>query len=376
MQRKIAIINQDSGYLMIDIANAYADAGYDVALLTGRLVQRNIMLNPNVKLDKIIRYNRSSIFGRIFSWTIAFLQILSKVLYRYRKSQLFIVSNPPISPLIPLFCRNSFLLLIYDVYIEKLSQYTILKERSPLVFLWKKMHSMVFARATKIVTLTEGMKQTLEKYTKGKTVEIVPLWTDNEFLKPIDSDENPFVLKFGLSSYFIVLYSGNLGASSGAESILEIASHVHCEEIKFVIIGEGIKKEYLRNRIKSLSLNNCVLLPWQEPDVLPFSLASSDLSIVALAGNSSNNSIPSKLFNYISVGAPILCLANPDSDVAKMVIREGIGECFEPDQLKETAEFILKMYSAPDELRQFQINSLNTSKKFTRENAKSFLLFD
>ena len=39
MNNEIVIINQDSGYLMIDLANAYNRAGYKVTLVAGRLVQ-------------------------------------------------------------------------------------------------------------------------------------------------------------------------------------------------------------------------------------------------------------------------------------------------------------------------------------------------
>ena len=46
MSKAITIINQDSGYLMIDIANAYAEAGYEVSLIAGRLVERNTPFEP------------------------------------------------------------------------------------------------------------------------------------------------------------------------------------------------------------------------------------------------------------------------------------------------------------------------------------------
>lgn len=39
-KKSIVIINQDSGYLMIDIANAYVNEGFWVTLVTGRLVKR------------------------------------------------------------------------------------------------------------------------------------------------------------------------------------------------------------------------------------------------------------------------------------------------------------------------------------------------
>ena len=93
--KKILIINQDSGYLMIDIANAYLKKGYIVDLIEGRLVQRNIKLDENVKWSKIISYNRSGNFKRIYTWLVATIQIVFKIWFYCRDYELFIVSNPP-----------------------------------------------------------------------------------------------------------------------------------------------------------------------------------------------------------------------------------------------------------------------------------------
>ena len=73
--KKIVFINQDSGYLMIDIVNAHVAKGYECVLITGRLVERNSKLSESVKVKRIIAYNRSSTFRRLFTWSFGFLQI-------------------------------------------------------------------------------------------------------------------------------------------------------------------------------------------------------------------------------------------------------------------------------------------------------------
>lgn len=370
---KITIINQDSGYLMIDIANTFVEAGYLVSLITGRLVIRNTMLHSSVRQHRIVKYHRRSIPSRLFSWLFGFIQILFLIWFRHPNDHLFIVSNPPISPLLPLFCRNSFSLLIYDVYIKKPVDFLPLKQKSPIAKLWKYLHIMTFKKAARIFTLTEGMKNTLDKYCSQKLVEVVPIWTDNDFLKPLEKSLNPFVVKHGLDKKFIVLYSGNLGATSGVEHLMEAAALVKNTGIQFVIIGEGIKKETIRKRIQELNLPNCLLLPWQETSELPYSLALADLAVVSLVSKSAKNAIPSKLFNYMSVGAPILCIADHYSDLASLVRIEDIGQSFEPGKNQQIADFILELYNNPDKLEHFRSKSLIVSKKFTKDNAKMFL---
>ena len=162
------------------------------------------------------------------------------------------------------------------------------------------------------ISLTEGMQQTILKYSGKKSAEIVPIWTDNEFLKPVPIEENPFIKEHHLENKFLILYSGNIGTSSGVEMLVNIAAEIISEKIQFVIIGEGIRKKSIEEKVRALGLTNCILLPWQETDILPFSLASANLSVVSLSAGTSKNAIPSKLYNYMSVGSPILGLADSD----------------------------------------------------------------
>ena len=94
-EKVVVIINQDSGYLMIDIANAFFAKEFDVHLITGRLVERNNPLNEKIKVTKIIRYQRDSTLKRLGTWLIGFFQILFQILLKHRKKKLLLVFFPP-----------------------------------------------------------------------------------------------------------------------------------------------------------------------------------------------------------------------------------------------------------------------------------------
>ena len=61
---------------MIDLANAYIEAGYKVTLVAGRLVQRDKPLAEKIQFKKIVRYNRTSTIKRLFTWSWGAIQIL------------------------------------------------------------------------------------------------------------------------------------------------------------------------------------------------------------------------------------------------------------------------------------------------------------
>jgi len=374
--KRITIINQDSGYLMIDIANSFASKGFETTIIAGRIVERNTPLNNDVKVNKIVRYNRKSIFMRIITWLIGFVQIWLHIMTKHRNEELLIVSNPPIAPFVALFCRNKFNVLIFDLYVETLQEYHPFGTKSVLVYLWKRLHTNIFKRAKTIFVLTEGMKQNLEKYTFGKEVGILSLWTDNAYIKPIDKANNLFIKRHGIENKFIILYSGNIGFSSGVEDIVRLAKKfTDNKDICFLIIGDGILKSKIQDRIKDLNLNNCILLPWQDQAVLPYSLASAQLSIVSLSAKSSTNSIPSKVYNYISVGSPVLCIADSDSDISKFVLLNEVGKSFTTNELDFAEDYIRHLYNNPNELEEIKTHTQIVSGKFTSENAEKYVRY-
>ncbi|HEM48570.1 MAG TPA: glycosyltransferase WbuB, partial [Caldithrix sp.] len=338
--KEIVIINQDSGYLMIDIANTFNEAGYKVILITGRLVQRNIPLHESVRLDKIIKYRRSNIFMRLVSWIVATLQILFKIWFKYRDSHLFIVSNPPLAPLLPLISRNSYSILIFDVYPDAISNLGILSKKSLLFKLWSSANKKSFAKAKYVYTISEGMKSILKKYGNDLEPEVVSIWTDNFFLKPIDPLKNPFIKKYNLTGKFIVLYSGNIGIAGDVDSLIELAASSRRDDVVFLIIGKGARRETLMKEGISRKLKNILFLPWQPVEELPYSLSSASVAVVIQGNRISEIAVPSKFYNYISVGVPILCIASRDAEISSLVAKYDCGKVFESNNFSGMVDYI------------------------------------
>jgi len=372
--KKIVIINQDSGYLMIDIANAFVTKGFDVHLITGRFVERNNLLNEKIKVTKIIRYQRDSTLKRLGTWLIGFVQILFLIIFRHRKKKLLLVSNPPFATLIPLLTNNPFSLLIYDVYPDALVEYKILNSDSYIIKSWKKANKRVFKKARHLYTLNEAMKSVLGKYTNLEKVKVIPIWTDNTFLKPILKNKNTFIKENDLEDKFIIQYSGNLGKTHNIEKLLDVAEILKEEPFFFLIIGGGEKFILMESEIERRKLKNTRLLPWQPTKTLPESLAAADIGVVTLGVEASGLSIPSKVYNLMSVGVPILSIADKSSALAALVEDNKIGENFEIKDVANMANFILKIQKSKSKREKYAQNSLYLSKEYTPENAFNFIV--
>lgn len=361
---KLTIVNQDSGYLMIDIANAYCKIGYKVSLITGRLNQRSTPLDSGVEVRHIIKYNRSNSLKRVFTWSLAALQILFLLWFRYRNHRLLLVSNPPFAPLLPIFTRNIFDLLIYDIYPDALAKMGYLSSNHWFYRFWARKNRTVFRKARRIITISDGMKKVLSNYAQAERIEVIPVWSDNNFLKPIVKVDNPFVIKYNLIDKFVVMYSGNLGLSHSVDIIPEIARLVTNPRIIFLIIGEGEGKILLEKKIGDYGLSNVMVLPYQPVNQLPFSLSSADLAVVTLIAGASTLSVPSKTFSFLSVGSPILSIATDDSELALLTKEYDFGRCFPANNIQEIVDFIEQLAVNSELAARYKNNAQKASRCF------------
>lgn len=369
-------INQDSGYLMIDIINAER-AHYDrQILITGRLVTRTEALHDSVIVENISMYNRAGFFSRFTSWLTAFFQIWWKVRTRYQNAELFIVSNPPLACFIPLLTRNAFSLLIYDVYPDAFVQYNILSAKNPIISAWKRANKASFKRARKLFTLSLGMKRLLSNYTDSEKIDVVPVWSSLSVTNIVQRSDNLFIRENGLNDQFIVMYSGNLGVTHSLEVIIDVAEAFKDYPIVFFIIGEGGKKAKLLDLVKKKNVLNVHFRTWQPAHLLLHSLSASDLSIVTLGVEASDLSIPSKTFDLIALGTPILGIASPKSELAHLIRNYDVGSVFSSNDVEQIISFVKEVYLNTELRSKFRQNATIAARNFTNNNAAKFILSD
>ena len=367
--RKLIFINQSAGYLTIDTINAYSTRYNDVALITGRIIDTERKLDKSIKVEKIIAYNKSSAIKRILTWIVGFIQILCLLAFKYRKYEVVYVTNPPISYLASLILKNPFSIIVYDTYPDALRNIGI-KQGHWLYNLWSKWNRKLFKKAKCIYTLSEGMADQLSTYVERECIKVVPLWPASESFTPIEKEYNPFIKKHGLQDKFVVLYSGNMGYTHNVETLIEVAEILkRGNNIHFLLIGDGKKKVELVRMAKEKQLDNCTFMDYQPFDVLPYSLASADLGVVTLNEETALTSVPSKTFNLLAVGAPLLCIAPKKSEIALIVAKYSNGLVCPATELQMIADFIVSIANDKQKQKQMSLKSLQAAKEYTKENA-------
>jgi glycosyltransferase involved in cell wall biosynthesis len=266
--------------------------------------------------------------------------------------------------------KNEYSVVIFDLYPNALKLIGI-TEKNITYKLWKKINTKVFSFADKIYVLSDRMNELLQEYVQKEKITTVELWSSSSDFKPIPKEQNEFLLKHNLQEKFLVLYSGNLGLGHNLEVLVNLAKEFQSyTDIHFLIIGDGIQKKSMIELVNQWSLENISFLPFQDILMLPFSLAAADISVVTMNSNVTNFSLPSKFFNAIAVGSPILAIGGKNSELEVIVKRNNVGVYLTPEEIGEANKFILDLFTTPNLKNEYVSNAIECSRHFSMDNSK------
>ena len=296
-------------------------------------------------------------FGRLLAWTIYTLFTFWN-LRTVRRGDIVFLRLPPlqlgVTGWLARRLRGAKVILnIQDIHPDLSIESGLLRNpfaiRAALAF-----EKWIYDRNPEIVVISDGFKANLlAKGVPGEKVEVIPNWVDTEVLRPLPKD-NPVSRRHGLARSFVVMYSGIISISSydTLVRILEAAKLLADDpRIKVVIVGEGFKGKDLKAKAEALGAENVILLPFQPYDDLPSMLAAADGLFVPLDKAKSLLSVPSKLYNYLAAGRPILGLATEASEVCRIITGVGCGVCASPDDPAAIAGAVSRLAAEPEERR-------------------------
>lgn len=337
--------------------------------MTGSIHAQGENLHSNIKVEYIYQWNERGGVQKLINYIKALFQIWYLIITKYRKHEIFFLSVPPMGYLLNLLVKNRFSFLIWDVYPDTL-KITGLKESHPVYRLWSYLNKKSFHKAYKMYTISDKMADLLSQYSDKDKIIVQPIWSIMGFSERIPQEQNIFIRENQLQNKFIVQYSGNIGLTHNVEVLLEIAEQlIDNEDIHFQIIGRGPRKEYLKKMVLEKGLKNCSFLPFQSDELFPHSLSAAHIGVVILDSRIGNGSVPSKSYNLMSLGIPSLYIASKDSQLAQYCAAYDHGVCFEPQQTKAAANFILELRSQNEYYKRLSENASSAAENFKRKNA-------
>lgn len=355
-----------TGFYLTSIAEGLA-ASRNVKVLTGqpkhmsrgqRAAKREIRNGVEIlrawgtTLDKNVM-----IFRLINMFTIG-VSIFLKSLRHFRKGdQILVVTAPPSLPvtttLAALIKGASLTLLVQDSYPEILIAVGAVKRDSVFVRTVNFINRWVYKYASKIIVMGRDMNELFTRKTAGLDVPIVtiPNWADLDAIHPTNRNDNALLNDLGIADKFVLMYAGNIGHPTDVETIVDCAEKLlNRDEFHFVFIGAGVKKKWLESQVVKRSLKNVTVLDYRPRSEQIVFLNACDVGLVALIKGMWGTAMPSRTYNIMAAGKPVLALAEKDSELARVIDEEQIGRYVEPGDADALRNAILVMHESHESL--------------------------
>lgn len=367
------LVNQSTGYLTVDICNAFAKKYDKVILLAGRVGTFSRKLSEKVEIVSITPYDKSSILKRLKTWIKGSFQIKKYLSTFEDQVDVLYFTNPPMSYLWADKMKHRFGIVEYDIYPDALAN---VKCPSFITKWWTKRNREIFRKSVGIATLSDGMKNQLKQYADSDKIKVIYNWGGNEEAEKIDPQANAFAKKYNLTDKFVVMYSGNIGYTHNVETIIDVA--IKCKNNKnivFLIIGEGGKKSALMKRANDEKLDNVIFSDYLPAEDVKYSMSCAYLGVVTLTEETAKVSVPSKTYNLLSYGIPLLSIAPKKSELVKIIQENNCGASFEKDNIDGIVRFIEECMADKNMYDTLCRNAKMASQEFTYANADLYTQF-
>jgi glycosyltransferase involved in cell wall biosynthesis len=356
-----------TGYFLTGIAEGLADL-YDVSVLCGqpsywargvRAPSREIRNGVDVERCRATTFEKNKLIGRAFNLLTISFSIFITALSRFRRGDIaIVVTNPPLLPyIVALACRvrgARFVLLVHDVYPEILERLDILKPQSLLMRLLHRVSERLYQSADRILVLGRDMQDLIQQKLSSRRdrVAVATNWASTEMIAPTPRSDNQLLGRLHLEGKFVVQFFGNMGRPHCIEDILDAAELLSSDlEIHFLIVGWGAKKNWAVNEKNVRHLENMTIIDPLEREQSCDVQNACDLAINTLSSNMSGISVPSRTYNVMASGKPMLAVCDEDSELATVIYEEQTGWVVPPGRPDILAATIRKAKAAPEELR-------------------------
>jgi colanic acid biosynthesis glycosyl transferase WcaI len=272
-------------------------------------------------------FDRRSLLRRLLSAALITTSLFFRTIRAIRRGDvLLVVTNPPMLPFVVSLAARirgaRCVLLVHDVYPDVLVATGLTRGGSVLFRVVAAANRRLFRRMKTIIALGEDMKRLLESRAPGVPVVVIPNWGDTGSIVPLPrrSDDE-----------FVIQYSGNMGRTHDLALLVAAAERLRDRpQFRFVLIGSGAKRDWVLQTVNERALTN-VVLPAPAPRAdLNEQLAACDVATIAFVPGMAGISVPSRMYNVLASGRPMIVAADRDSELATVVREERVGIAVEP----------------------------------------------
>jgi glycosyltransferase involved in cell wall biosynthesis len=350
---------------------------HDVTVVAGRpsydpdekypfaLLHRTIRNHVAVECVGSTTYSRHQMRGRVSNY-LSYLSLAVPRALALRPDVVLAMTDPPVAGIAGAFvgrlARRPFVYNIRDMYPDMALGGDIVSPSS-WVERWERMHRRALKQAARVIVLGDDMRDRI--LAKGVSPENVIVVRDGSSPSgPMPEITDPVVDEIRHGFPFVALHAGNLGFYGAWETLLKAAEILSNENVGLVFVGDGANRQSLGNA--AARLTNVKFLPFRPVEQVPQVMMAGDLQIITVKRGLEGVVVPSKLFSTLASGRPVLVVAAPESDAARIVAAAGCGLCADPDDPAAVAAAIRELRADPARLAEMGRRARETAKNYAR----------
>lgn len=363
---------QACSYRMEVFANTFLNCGDEVTVITSSANKANGTPHPHretILYSPAIPMKKKTTFMRMLNnLSFGFSSVITAM--GAGEFDAVLTTSPPVFSSIPgwLIARMKHAKLIYDVrdiWPDVALEMGSFTEDSFYCKVFSRITRFMYRHADMISSVSPRKVEKLCRYVtectgrpeESQKVEFIGNGFDETMLnQEMDSD---VAKEYGIQDSFTCVYIGNIGLAQGLGALLELAAKTKHKEVQFLLFGKGAEEEMLKKRVEQEGLTNvhfCGVLPHSNVASV---LHEAKLSFISLKNANMKDSVPTKLYEAMGLGCPVLLVAEGDS--CDIVQEAGLGKCVSPSN----PELIPEVFD--DMIDNYHLFDAN------RENAKQLM---
>jgi len=387
---KILIVSQyfspditAAAFRIAETADILHERGHDVRVVCAvphkATVEGDAAVAPAYPVDRVsiaalsgggmigyLKHYLSFVFG-------ACLRVLKVT--RAEKPDIVWISSPPlfiglVGIAISFLRRLPFVLDVRDIWPESAVAAGQIGAGGRAFKIGKRLEALVYKRAAAISCVSNPMAEYLRSVS-GKPVAVVYNGVRRTMAEGLDAEGGDAARKR-------IVYAGNLGRAQGLEVLIQAFDDASASGVldgwDLEFVGGGALEANLKEIAAATSRPAAIrfLPPMSKADVMRY-MASSDLLFINLeAAPVFEKTIPSKVFDYMLVGRPIL--AGLKGEGASILAQTGGNVLCEPSDRRSMAEAIGRAVGNwPELAEKAKANRAVATEKYSREEAVGVL---
>ncbi len=261
-------------------------------------------------------------------------------------------------------------LIVYDLYPDVLVASGLTTKHSWIAQVTRRMNRWMFSTLDAVVIIGRDMEKHVTPYgASSEKICYIPHWSTLPPHERAIEPNNPF--RKDNENKFIVGMSGNLRFTHDPDTVFRAAKNLSDNpSIHFLLSGWGVGWNRLVAAQQAAQLPNVTLVERVSEKDLDSFLAAANVWVIPYRRNMAGISVPSRLYNLLAIGRPILALSESDAEHALMLAEHDAGWVVEPENAVALAEVISAAASNPGVIAKKCDNALQIlSSRFSRDAA-------